>query len=195
MNNNDAQYNIFEQLAAIYKLKSVNRDTFVDDRQESTPEHTWSMFILADYFLETYKYELDRTRVYQMITYHDLAEVKIGDIPLKDQDLGDLDKKSMEHKALLEIRKELPAEFSEFVYLIISEYEARNTPESKFVKAVDFIDNELTCLSYEYKYKSHGYSRFFLQSKFIEKTDSFKEIGQFYFEILDYIESKGLFNT
>lgn len=182
---------IFTQIAELYKLKEVYRDTIVKDRQESTAEHTWSILVLADYFLETYKFDLDRKKIYQLIIYHDLTEIKIGDIPLIKQSKK-INKKEMEHEALKEIKSELPENFGSYVEGIIEHYEERKSKESKFVKAVDYIDNEFTCLAYNYDYKKYGYSKQFLKDKYIEKVNSFKQLDEFYFKLLDYLTEKGL---
>ena len=184
---------IFEQLAELYKLKSITRDTIVDNRNESTAEHTWSMFVLADYFIETYSYNLDRIKVYQMITYHDLAEVKLGDIPLIDHEARK-NKKELEDKALKEVLEEVPKHFGDFIHSIVHEYEERKSAEARFVKAIDFIDADITCLSYDYKYKENGYTKEFLLMKKNEKINTFPEIIEFYTELLDYLESEKYFN-
>jgi putative hydrolases of HD superfamily len=67
---------IIKRLNKIYELKSVYRFTSVDDRKESVAEHSWSSLILADYFMTTMDIELDKIKVYELIMYHDLAEIE-----------------------------------------------------------------------------------------------------------------------
>lgn len=68
-----------------YKLKSVNRHNSQGSRKESSAEHAWSCLILADYFMEKVKQKLDRVKVYEMLLYHDVVEIKTGDVNIIDE--------------------------------------------------------------------------------------------------------------
>lgn len=182
--------NTFEQVAELYKLKSIRRDTLVDGNKESTAEHCWSMIILADYFISAFKYKLNRERVYQLITYHDILEVKIGDIPLKDTE-SRKNKTQSEHTALVELATELPKNYYDFIKDVVDEYEERKSIESKFVKAVDCVDADLNCLAYGYSYAKHGYNRAFLLEKFENHLKPFPEIVDFYNQLLDFLQIRG----
>lgn len=63
------------------KLKSVYRFSSVDNRKESTAEHTWSAMILADFFLTKTEIKLDRLKIYELLMYHDVAEIYARDTP------------------------------------------------------------------------------------------------------------------
>jgi 5'-deoxynucleotidase YfbR-like HD superfamily hydrolase len=68
----------------ILKLKFTYRYSgrLFNGEKESTADHTWFMFIIADYLLAKLeeiageKYKLDKLRIYEMIVYHDLIEAE-----------------------------------------------------------------------------------------------------------------------
>lgn len=79
-----------EKFWNIQKLKFVYRYTWrlFDWEKESTADHTWCCFIIADYLLEKlnkicpWKYNLDKLKIYQLIAYHDLIEAETWDVDL-----------------------------------------------------------------------------------------------------------------
>ena len=87
------------KLHDLYLLKEVERKTTVKERFESSAEHTYSCFILADYFLDLMGEKLDRGRVMQLLLYHDMVEIYAGDTFILD-DTGRAEKKAKEHQAL-----------------------------------------------------------------------------------------------
>ena len=95
------------KLHDLYLLKEVERKTTVKERFESSAEHTYSCFILADYFLDLMGEKLDRGRVMQLLLYHDMVEIYAGDTFILD-DTGRAEKKAKEHQALEVLKKKLP---------------------------------------------------------------------------------------
>lgn len=67
----------YKKVLVLYQLKAVYRACDVDDRKESSAEHSWGCMILADYFLSKMKLKLDRTKVMDILLYHDLVEVEL----------------------------------------------------------------------------------------------------------------------
>ncbi len=70
------------KLKIFNKLKTITRSSSVDNRKESTAEHTWSALVLADFFLTKTNTKLNRLKVYELLMYHDVAEIYAGDTPL-----------------------------------------------------------------------------------------------------------------
>ena len=50
------------QFRTFNKLKTVYRFNSVDDRKESSTEHSWSCLILADFFLTQMDHNLDQLK-------------------------------------------------------------------------------------------------------------------------------------
>lgn len=73
-----------EKFKNIHKLKFTYRlsGRTMDGEKESTADHTWCCFIVADYLLEKLniicprKYNLDKLKIYEIIAYHDLLEAE-----------------------------------------------------------------------------------------------------------------------
>jgi len=64
-------------------LKSAYRLNKVGERRESAAEHSWSCLLLADPFLSSCEEPLDRLKVYELLLYHDVVEIIVGDSPLQ----------------------------------------------------------------------------------------------------------------
>jgi 5'-deoxynucleotidase YfbR-like HD superfamily hydrolase len=85
LNDDDFVLGEIRKLQNIYKLKHEIRyaqDRTKGDLTESVAEHTWGMHIIANYFLalEDDTADWNNEKIFQMITWHDLDEIVIGDI-------------------------------------------------------------------------------------------------------------------
>ncbi len=130
------------KLQYLYKLKEVTRYDLprsVEDSTESVAEHLYGMQLLAQYFLplEDIHKELNRARIYELITVHDLDEIETGDyISYIKTAVHRLESEAAIPKVLFH----LPEHIKEGVSALVFEYEAQNTPEARFVKALDKIE-------------------------------------------------------
>ncbi len=174
-----------------YRLKNVERFNRVKDRRESSAEHSWSCLVLADYFLGIIKQKLDRVNVYEMLVYHDLVEIEIGDVNLIDEHKRK-DKKEKELEAAKILSKKLPKEVGEKYLLLFQEFEECKTPEAKFCKAIDALDAELHELDYKEDWK--GWTEEFLQKKKGPLFEEFPEMKEFFEESLRFAREGGYFN-
>lgn len=120
--------------------------------QESVAAHSWSMMLIADYLLEKLeaaapgKYNLDRTKIYSLIAYHDLIEAETGDEDVDPSNQENHSKKQEKEQALFTgFKNKLPFEIQIRFESMYREYEERKTPESRFVKIVDCIEAEFFC--------------------------------------------------
>ena len=130
------------KLQYLYGLKKVIRydlSRHEEDSTESVAEHVYGMQLLAQYFLplENPEGNWDKTRIYEMITLHDIDEIETGDV------LGYT--KTAETRALeLESMKitigKSPAHLQAHMHTRVEEYETRETIEAKFAKAIDKIE-------------------------------------------------------
>ncbi len=127
------------RLRKIYALKKVYRHNTVDDRNESSAEHTWSAIILADYFIDKVEQKIDRLRVFELLLYHDLIEVEVGDIPLHYSKKR-IDKSLLEKKAMTKLNKEFPSPTNARFKKLFIEFENKKTIEARFAKAIDRLD-------------------------------------------------------
>ncbi len=110
-------------------------------RRESISEHCHGCLILADLL---YPYHPDRdkinlNRVEQMLIWHEIGEKKIGDVPEVDRRRHG-SKAEAEHAAWLELLSRLTKEQREYIYDLLMEFDAHETPESKFAYYIDKIE-------------------------------------------------------
>lgn len=132
------------------KLKKVARRTTLLDvsRQENSAEHSWHIallvLILAEYAEDG---NLDLLHVIKLLLIHDLVEIDAGDTYCYD-DVGGRDKQKREIKAAERIFNILPHDQANALRALWNEYEAKDTPESKFANALDrvqpFLHNYFT---------------------------------------------------
>jgi putative hydrolase of HD superfamily len=105
-------------------------------RSENTAEHSWhaafSAFLLAQYANQP----IEINKVIQMLLIHDLVEIEAGDTFVYDQKEV-LEQDQAEAKAAMKVFGRLPEEPGRELRALWEEFEARETPEAKFAKAID----------------------------------------------------------
>ena len=136
MDMNDVSRRI-DFLREIDRLKSVVRQSPLLDRsrKENSAEHSWHLamyaLVLADYAAGT----IDITRVMKMLLVHDIVEVDAGDMPIHGA--ASQNQAELEQRAAERIFGLLPdAANSEFT-AIWHEFEAGQTEDAQFAKALD----------------------------------------------------------
>ena len=122
----------------IDKEKNIFRQTHLSGhgRNENDAEHAWHMAIMA-YLLREYSNEpVDITRVMLMCLIHDVVEIDAGDTYAYDAD-GLKTQKAREDAAKERIFSLLPEDQKQELVRIFDEFEAFQTPEAKFARAMD----------------------------------------------------------
>lgn len=122
----------------IDKLKNVFRQTHLSGhgRRENDAEHSWHMAVMA-YLLREYANEaVDITKVMLMCLIHDIVEIDAGDTYAYDTERLQT-QKAREEAAKQRIFSILPAEQAGELMALFDEFEAYETPESKFAHAMD----------------------------------------------------------
>lgn len=112
---------------------------------ESVTEHSWHVLFLV-WSLGREEPALDFLRTIEMALVHDLAEVRIGDLPRTVAGyFPEGAKAAAEEAAIAEILAPLPAAARD----LWAEYHAGITPEARFVKACDKLQLMLKVAVYE----------------------------------------------
>ena len=122
----------------IDKTKNIFRQTHLSGhgRNENDAEHAWHMAIMA-YLLEEYSNEkIDIAKVILMCLIHDIVEIDAGDTYAYDTEAKET-QKSREDAAKKRIFSILPEDQMQKLLDLFDEFEAYNTPESKFAHALD----------------------------------------------------------
>lgn len=122
----------------IDKAKNVFRQTHLSGhgRNENDAEHSWHMAIMA-YLLKEYANEqIDIAKVMLMCLIHDIVEIDAGDTYAYDVE-GLKTQKAREDAAKERIFSILPADQKAELVALFDEFEAYETPESRFAHAMD----------------------------------------------------------
>ncbi len=125
-------------LQEIDALKSVVRQTKLVDgsRRENSAEHSWHLamyaWTLADYAPEG----SDPERVVRMLLLHDIVEVDAGDTPFHGA-AGHEAQAEKELRAAHRIFGLLPAAQRDEALSLWLEFEAAESPDARFAKALD----------------------------------------------------------
>ncbi len=122
----------------IDKEKNIFRQTHLSGhgRNENDAEHAWHMALMA-YLLREYSNEpVDIAKVMLMCLIHDVVEIDAGDTYAYDPE-GLLTQKKREDEAKERIFSLLPEDQKTELIALFDEFEAFETPESRFAHAMD----------------------------------------------------------
>lgn len=130
-----------QQLSFILELdkeKNILRQTHLSGhgRRENDAEHAWHMAIMA-YLLREYANEaVDIGKVMLMCLIHDVVEIEAGDTYAYDA-AGLATQKEREEAAKVKLYSMLPTDQAAELMALFDEFEAWETPESRFAHAMD----------------------------------------------------------
>lgn len=122
----------------IDKEKNILRQTHISGggRRENDAEHAWHMAVMA-YLLKEYSNEdVDIARVMIMCLVHDIVEIDAGDTYAYDE-AGLKTQKDRENAAKERLFGMLPDDQRAELTELFDEFEAFETPESRFAHAMD----------------------------------------------------------
>lgn len=122
----------------IDKEKFVGRQTWLTGavRKENDAEHAWHMAVMTVLLSEYANEEIDVLRTMTMLLIHDLVEIYAGDTYAYDEE-GKKTQKSREIAAADRLFQMLPEDQGKKFREIWEEFEAENTPESRFARTMD----------------------------------------------------------
>lgn len=186
-----------ERLRYLYKLKkeirfALKREEVLDT--ESVAEHIYGMHVLANYFLplEDLNSEWDKLRILETITWHDMDEIETGDTISHWK--TEVHEKEAE-LALPKVIANLPEVIRLHTKELMREYEAKTTPEARFVKAIDKAEPlfEMRFDSYKQVLHDNGNTlenHWDTKRKYVE---SFPYIFRFVDVLTNVLEKEGFF--
>lgn len=122
----------------IDKMKEILRQNYLADgsARENDADHSWHLAMMALILSEYSNEKVDVTRVVPMVLTHDLVEIDAGDTYAYDE-AGALTKEKREKAAADRIFGILPKEQGTWMRGLWDEFEACNTPESRFAHVLD----------------------------------------------------------
>ena len=130
-----------KQLAFILeadKEKNILRQTHLSNhgRRENDAEHAWHMAMMIYLLKEYANEEFDVAKAMMMALIHDVVEIDAGDTYAYDPEAA-LSQKEREEKAAERIFGLLPKDQMQELKGLFQEFEAGESPEARFAKAMD----------------------------------------------------------
>jgi putative hydrolase of HD superfamily len=137
---NDVLRAQLEFIEAIDALKSVERRNYLADgsRVENSAEHSWHVALMAYLCSEHCDEPVDLARVVLMLLIHDVVEVQAGDTYLYDLQAR-RQQEEKEQAAAQRLYGMLPERQAQEFLALWNEFEARETPEARYAKAIDAL--------------------------------------------------------
>lgn len=126
------------------RLKQILRATTLVDgsRPENSGEHSWHLALYALVLADQAGPEVDIARVIRMLLIHDLVEIDVGDVPIHSQNgAAHASEATMvaEAKAADRIFGLLPSDLGTSLRALWEEFEAAESPDARFAKALDRV--------------------------------------------------------
>ena len=126
------------------RLKSVLRATTLVDgsRPENSGEHSWHLALYALVLADQSAPGVSIDRVIRMLLIHDLVEIDVGDVPIHSangQAHGSDQTLAAEAAAADRIFGMLPRDLGDDLKALWQEFEAAQTPDAVFAKALDRV--------------------------------------------------------
>lgn len=178
-------YKQLEFSLEIDKVKNIFRQTHLSGkgRRENDAEHSWHMAIMA-YLLKEYSNEnIDIAKVMLMCLIHDIVEIDAGDTYAYDEKAIKT-QKIREEKAKDRIFSMLPSDQKKELIGLFEEFEAYETPESKFAHAMDNLQPVILNTSNDGgDWKEHKVSK----SQIYKRQNKTKLGSEIIFELIDSI--------
>jgi putative hydrolase of HD superfamily len=135
---------ILNVLKLAERLKFELRHSWLSNgRRESVAEHSWQMALMAILMHKYLEHSIDLEKTLKMVIIHDLVEAEAGDVPFFETGSRKEAKSLLECEAIENIRRMLGDETGDEVYSLWHEFEAGETAEAKFVKALDNLEVQI----------------------------------------------------
>lgn len=145
----------------IDKLKQILRQTRLTDgsRRENSAEHSWHLAMMAIALQEYAPTPVDLLRVLKMLLLHDVVEIDAGDTFAFDSQANQ-DKAAREQQAADRLFGLLPDDLAVQLRALWNEFEAAETADAQFAKALDCFQPFLhNCQNQGGTWKEHGITR------------------------------------
>jgi len=128
-----------EFLLELDRLKSVVRQSLLTDgsRRENSAEHSWHLGMFALVLSEYADAKVDVPHAIKLLLVHDIVEIDAGDAPIHGNGLARSDLEAAEHRAAGRIFGLLPTEQAVHFRDLWLEFEAGQSAEARFAKALD----------------------------------------------------------
>ncbi len=160
-------------LAEADRLKTELRATSLFDgsRRENSAEHSWHLALFALTLSEHAIRPVDTDRVIAMLLIHDLVEIDAGDLPIHTIASDQGAKVEDERRAAQRLFGILPGEQGKVLHALWAEFEAAETDDAIFAKALDRVQPVMANLATRGgTWPAYNVSRTQLQTRVADKV-------------------------
>ena len=164
-----------------------------DGNNQTVASHSWNMANMAIALYPYLKTRVDIGRVLQLCVLHDLPEAVAHDVPLHKQTASVKKQKQNDEQKAIQMFDDLLNDQN--IRSLFDEYEAKQTPESRFVKLLDILDTGIShmCardLSYVGTYNDNFYWKLFFSKEFADRFDVEPNLKKVYNEIRNRVAKR-----
>ncbi len=188
----DAEYHVARFIFEVGTLKRIKRAWLKSEgvaNPESVAEHTYRNTIVG--YLLAKMEGADAEKVMKMCLFHDVPEVRIGDLDKVAQRY--INKDTIELEVLRDQLKNLPEHAAKEIFSLVNEMSERKTKEAIIARDADIL--ELLFQAKEYADVGyHGTEYWLEQNSKLLKTDSAKSLFRALMKQDAFAWSKGLEN-
>jgi len=126
-------------LLEIDRLKQVLRASPIADgsRRENAGEHSWHLAMFALVLADQAGPDVSIDRVIRMLLIHDIVEIDAGDVPIHTDAAGSPVQTAAEARAADRLFGLLPDDQGAALRALWDEFEAGESPDARFAKALD----------------------------------------------------------
>ncbi|MEU0269407.1 HD domain-containing protein [Nocardioides sp. NPDC006303] len=130
-----------EFIAEADKLKTILRASplAATDRRENDAEHSWHLALMVLLLAEYADEPIDVGHAIKLVIIHDMVEIYAGDSPVFDA-TAVVDQVEREIAAAERLFTMLPPDQAGEIRALWDEFEAAQTPEARFCKAMDRLE-------------------------------------------------------
>ncbi|MFK7600589.1 HD family hydrolase [Deinococcus sp. SM5_A1] len=130
-----------EFLLTCDRLKAVMRTTLLHsgERPENSAEHSWHLALMALTLGEYAPSGTNLSRVVELLVVHDLVEVYAGDVHFDQSEARKEQQAQREVEAAARLFGQLPPNQREMFGTAWQEFEARQSLEARFARALDAL--------------------------------------------------------
>ncbi|NCP71807.1 HD domain-containing protein [archaeon] len=179
------------QIETIIKVKESKRKSIVEERYESSAEHTFGCILLAQYFLKKIPDKLDELKILKLLSYHDIQNIYFEDINITDENWKN--KKNLEKIAHEKTIKTIPKEISEEYKTHYIEFEELKTKESKFAKAIDVLEPVIHASNHKEHWIRGNWKESDLRKHKEKYLTEFPILMEFFNEFVNYAKENNYF--
>ncbi len=149
MNQDCAQLDkVFHDFLTLKKLRRTGWQLRGIRDGESLADHCFGVILLTYMLAPMMATGINREKAVAIAIVHELGETRVGDIPYTALKYFP-DKSEIELQAVEDILAPLPEDISRESIALFKEFEDCETPEARFVKAIDKLDMLITAAEYE----------------------------------------------